>query len=384
MDPGPTTPLTRTALDAPGRVVRPPSELRIARGSGGEAGQPPAWRKPSSSGLVDGQQRLVRYLRFSVVDRCNLRCRYCMPAEGVPFAPRADLLTPDEMVRLTRIFVALGVESVRLTGGEPLLRRDIVELSRRIAAVPGIRDLAISTNATHLAPIAAELRAAGVHRLNISLDSLDPAVFADITRMDVLPRVLDGIEAARAAGFAPLKLNVVVLRGRNDTALVDLVRYAAPRGLVLRFIEYMPIGIDGYWSEDTWVPVDAMLARLREHLDVSELGGFAADGGLAGGGPARYADVCERDGTPLGRVGFIAALSRNFCSTCNRVRVTATGTLQECLAFPGTRSLRDMLRGGASDADIGEAIRTALAAKGPGHLFESGQFTYQSMSVTGG
>lgn len=334
--------------------------------------------------LVDGQARVVKYLRFSVIDRCNLRCRYCMPAEGVTFAPRETLLTFEEMERLTRIFVRLGVESIRLTGGEPLLRRGLSTLVAKLAAVDGIRDLALSTNGTHLAPVAAELRAAGLHRINVSIDSLDAANFADIARKDVLGRVLKGLKAARTAGFFPIKLNAVVLRDKNDHELGDLVRFAMDGGYVLRFIEYMPIGLDDYWSADSHVTIDEMMTRLRVDFDVSEMGDFAEDAGLAGGGPARYASVRERSTGREIRVGFIAALSRNFCSTCNRVRITAQGTLQECLAFPGQLSLRDLMREGATDDAIEVAIRAALAAKGPGHLFESGKFTYQSMSVTGG
>jgi cyclic pyranopterin phosphate synthase len=351
----------------------PVDDLRLARHSDSARGT-----------LVDGQGRLVRYLRLSVVDRCNLRCRYCMPAEGVPFAPRPQLLTIDEIERLTRVFVRLGVESVRLTGGEPLMRRDIVDIARRIRAVPGIRDIALSTNATHLAELASDLRMAGVNRVNISLDSLDAATFAEITRMDALPRVLGGIEAARRAGFDPVKLNVVVLRGRNDHELADLVRFAAAGGDVLRFIEYMPIGIDDWWSNDTFMSIDAMIEALGRDFEVAELGTSAADAGLAGGGPARYATLRDRRDGRVARVGFIAAMSRNFCSTCNRVRVTAQGVLQECLAFPGELSLRDRLRGGATDDALEATIRRALATKGPGHRFETGQFTYQSMSVTGG
>jgi len=361
---------SRTANDS---ELVPVEDLRLSRRG-----------RASAEPLVDGQARVVKYLRFSVVDRCNLRCRYCMPAEGVTFAPRDALLSYEEIERLTRVFVRLGVESVRLTGGEPLLRKGLTGLVARLAAVPGVRDLALSTNATHLAPIAAELRAAGLNRINVSIDSLDRATFADVARKDVLGRVLKGLEAAREAGFSPIKLNAVVLRDKNDHELGDLVRFALDGGYVLRFIEYMPIGLDDYWSAESHVTITEMMTRLRTDFDVSEMGDFAEDAGLAGGGPARYATVRERSTGREVRVGFIAALSRNFCSTCNRVRITAQGTLQECLAFPGQLSLRDLMRGGATDDALESAIRSSLAAKGPGHLFESGAFTYQSMSVTGG
>ncbi|MCC6623192.1 MAG: GTP 3',8-cyclase MoaA [Deltaproteobacteria bacterium] len=343
-------------------------------------------RRAAPLPLVDKQARRVEYLRLSVTDRCNFRCLYCMPEEGLQFSPRAEVLSYEEIVRLVGVFVSLGINRVRITGGEPLLRRDLVELVRAIAATPGVEDLALSTNGYALETMARPLADAGLSRVNVSIDSLDPERFAAITRTGELPRVLAGIEAARAAGMAPVKLNVVVLRGKNDDELTGLVRFAAERGHLVRFIEYMPIGVDGFWSDESFVPVDAMLARLARDFDIA--GGPERDPGVTGGGPARYAWLTPRHpevgGGPPVRVGFITALSDNFCAACNRVRLTATGRLQECLAYAGSLSLRDAMRAGASDAELADQIAGALGTKGPGHRFDHGQRTPQSMSITGG
>ncbi|MFO0750917.1 MAG: GTP 3',8-cyclase MoaA [Myxococcota bacterium] len=332
--------------------------------------------------LVDTHTRTVKYLRLSVTDRCNFRCLYCMPDEGLHFSPRAEVLDFDEIVRLVTVFVSLGISRVRLTGGEPLLRRDLVDLVARLAALPGVEDLALSTNAFQLAEVARPLKDAGLSRVNISLDTLDAQRFRDITRTGELDRVLAGIDAAQAAGFAPVKLNTVVLAGQNDDELPGLVRFAAARGLMLRFIEFMPVGVDGFWSDKSFVPVNAMIDRLRDDFEVRE--GPARDSTVVGGGPARYAWLTPKDGAPPVKVGFITALSDNFCAACNRVRVTATGRLQECLAYPGQLSLRDAMRQGASDDELRAHIETGLGTKSTGHRFDLGQQTFQSMSVTGG
>ena len=346
-----------------------------------------AVRPPRAAALVDGERRAVRYLRLSVTDRCNFRCRYCMPEEGVAFEPKGAVLDFDEMTRIVGAFAALGVNRVRLTGGEPLLRRDLPALVRRLAGVPGVEDLALSTNGFQLGDLARELRSSGLARVNISLDTLRPDRFRDITRTGELPRVLAGIETALRVGFAPVKLNAVILRGFNDDELGDLVRYAGERGALVRFIEYMPIGVDGFWSDHTFLSADEMMDRLGAEFDVAAPRGFAAEAGLVGGGPARYATLTPRGGGAPVEVGFVSALSHNFCSSCNRVRVTATGGLQECLAYPGSLSLRDALRAGASDEALTDLIAGALFAKGPGHAFaaaDGGTRTYQPMSVTGG
>lgn len=346
-----------------------------------------AFRPERPPALVDGERRAVKYLRVSVTDRCNFRCRYCMPEEGVAFAPRQAVLGFEEITRIVRAFTRLGITRVRLTGGEPLLRRDFVDLTRMIAAVPGVEDLALSTNGFLLPPIARELREAGLRRVNISLDSLDPARFRDLTRYGSVERVLEAVDAAKAAGFAPVKLNAVVIKGYNDDELPALVRYAQAKGALLRFIEYMPIGVDGFWSDRTFMSVDEMIAALERDFVVHPLRGFAHEAGIVGGGPARYGLLTPKSGGAPVEVGFITAVSHSFCSSCNRVRVTATGGLQECLAYPGQLSLRDIMRQGGSDDDVTAAIERALFLKGPGHQFEprdGGVRTCQTMSVTGG
>jgi len=356
-------------------------------------GQAPAGRL----GLFDGRAREVRYLRLSITDRCNLRCVYCMPARGGRFSAHEALLTFEEIERLVRVFVRLGVNRVRLTGGEPLVRRGVVDLVRRVASVPGIEDVAATTNGALLPALAEPLAAAGLDRVNVSLDSLRPERFQRLTRRGDLGRVLAGIEAARAAGLTPLKLNAVVVRGENDDELGDLVRFAAAHDAVLRFIEYMPLGSAApgaaeagdsasTWGPASFVPGAEMVEHLRRAFQVSEPLGGGAQAGLVGEGPAVYREV-RAPGLPPVRVGFIRAVSESFCSTCNRVRLSATGTLQECLAYPGRLSLRDALRAGASDAELEDVIRDALAAKGPGHRFgeaDGGGHGAVTMSGIGG
>ncbi|MSP91362.1 MAG: GTP 3',8-cyclase MoaA [Myxococcales bacterium] len=330
--------------------------------------------------LVDLQARRVEYLRVSVTDRCNYRCSYCMPAQGVPVVPRDELLAFDEIARLVRQFVALGVRKVRLTGGEPLLRRDLVRLVDQVARVPGIDDLAMTTNGHLLEGLAAPLRAAGLQRLNVSLDTLDAGRFAAVTRQGDLATVLRGLDAADAAGFEHTKLNAVVLRGLNDGDLGALAAFGARRGYLVRFIEYMPIGVDDHWGPATYLPA----AEMRERL--------ATDGWTLtpdpaathpGGGPARH---WVGNGPAGERValGFIAAVSEKFCRLCNRVRLSATGTLRECLSAHGTLSLRDRLRAGATDADLRAAILAALLGKVDAHRFDGNEPTHEAMSSIGG
>jgi len=341
--------------------------------------------KPTSrfEPLVDGERRSVRYLRLSVTDRCNFRCVYCMPEVGLPFVPRAEVLSFEEIERLTRIFVELGVTRVRLTGGEPLLRAGLPDLVHKLAAIPALSEIALSTNGFLLAPMASDLAAAGVDRVNISLDTLCPARFHTLARIDGLDRVLAGIDAALEVGMTPVKLNTVVIGGVNDDELAALVRFAASRGALIRFIEHMPIGVDGFWSDASFVPVTTMRARLAADyaFAAATTGPFDPDAG-----PARYSTLVPHDGShPPVDVGFITAVSDHFCATCNRVRVTATGTLQECLAFPGHLSLRDAVRRDAlDDRALATLVGDALSLKGPGHRFAEGQYTLQSMSITGG
>jgi cyclic pyranopterin phosphate synthase len=371
MDQGSLVSLARPGRKSPFPIVAKPTA---------PSANPPASPLVNFRPLTDGQQRSVRYLRVSVTDRCNFRCLYCMPEDGLAFVPRSDVLSFEEITRLVRNFAALGVNRVRLTGGEPLLRLDLPHLVAQLAAIPGVQDLSLSTNGFLLPEHAHALRAAGLTRVNISLDTLDAARFAAITRTGSLARVLGGLHAAKAAGLAPIKLNAVVLRDRNDDELPALVRFAARHGHVLRFIEHMPIGVDGFWSDASFVPIAEMKSRLAEAYDFDD-----ATTPTVGGGPARYLRLTPRDAShaPVD-VGFITAVSDHFCDTCNRVRLTATGTLQACLAFPGTLSLRDAMRAGASDDALTTLIADALAGKGEGHGFAAGQYTLQSMSITGG
>ena len=335
--------------------------------------------------LQDKQCRTVRYLRLSVTDRCNLRCQYCMP-EHVEFLPRRDLLSFEESEAIVGHFVSLGVNHVRITGGEPLARRGIVDLVRRVASVPGVEDLAMTTNAVLLERYARGLADAGLRRLNVSLDSVDPAVFHRVTRRGDLAQVLRGLDAAQDAGFALIKINAVLVRGVNDDHAGELLRFCRDRGFVLRFIEYMPIGADAFWSDKTFLSIDDVRRTLEaQGFRLEPLGG--GEKAPAGGGPARYWSAIHPDGGPPQRVGFIAAVSHNFCMACNRVRLTSDGRIRECLTHGSHLSLRDMLRAGASDEVMRDAIRNALYGKVDGHGFrpeDGGKRTVLPMSALGG
>lgn len=330
--------------------------------------------------LVDLQHRRVEYLRVSVTDRCNYRCTYCMPAAGVPVVGHDRLLSFEEIRTLVEQFVALGVRKVRLTGGEPLVRRGIVELVAMLAEVPGIQDLSMTTNGHLLAPLAAPLKAAGLSRLNISLDTLKEERFTQLTRQGKLGLVLDGIAAAQQAGFAHTKLNAVVLRGLNDAELGDLAVFAAERDLILRFIEYMPIGVDDFWGPETFLPVAAVRKALAIDWDLQP----DPEDATPGGGPAKRWKAQHRRRPELTvKLGLIAAVTEKFCELCNRVRLSPTGTLRECLSTAGALSLRDLLRAGATSEDIRAAIAEALAGKVDAHRFETA-VTPEAMSSIGG
>lgn len=308
--------------------------------------------------LRDGVGRTVDYLRLSVTDRCDLRCVYCM-AEDMRFLPRRQLLDLDELYRLARLFVGRGVKKIRLTGGEPLLRPGIVGLCERIAALPGLDELVLTSNGSQLLKLAAPLAAAGVRRLNISLDSLDPQRFRAITRNGNLQRVLDGIDAARQAGFAGIKLNSVVMKGRNADEVLDLVDYAIGRGLDISFIEEMPLGDVGRSRGESFCSSDEVRALIEQRhalLDCDE----------RSGGPARYLRLAAHPGT---RLGFISPHSQNFCASCNRLRITAEGRLLLCLGHAESLDLRELLRGQIDDRALHAAIDRALLQKAVGHDF---------------
>jgi len=349
------------------RLVDDPVPL-AARGTRGV----PGW-------LADQQGRKLRYLRLSVTDRCDLRCRYCMPPEGVPPSAKEDVLSFEEAVRLVRIFTELGVKTVRLTGGEPLVRKNVAHLVRSLRDEAGIQDLAMTSNATALRKHARALVKAGLGRLNVSLDSVDPEIFARMTRGGDVRRVIDGIEAALDAGVPEIKINAVVVRGFNDERVAELVEWAWARGITPRFIELMPLGEGAKLGPHAVVPVGEIKARLADLVRPDDPAQYRADRG-----PAGYLEA--KDGTGH-RVGFIGAVTDNFCHRCNRVRVTARGQIRACLASPEGFDLRAALRSPASDAGVQAAIEAALFGKRDGHAFFDPAVTRHhavNMSQTGG
>lgn len=312
--------------------------------------------------LTDSFGRRIEYLRLSVTDRCNYRCSYCRPrACGAERAGRGELLSFEETERLTRLFAENGVRKVRLTGGEPLVRRDLIALAARIAALPGIEDLSLSTNGQLLEPLARPLRAAGVQRVNVSLDSLDPATFACITGGGDLARVLRGIEAARDADMNPVKLNAVVLRGVNDHEIESLAEYALARGAQMRYIEIMPVGAAGRDSMRHYYPAADILARLAAHFGDDLVPVLSS----TGAGPAR----CYRAAGGRGSIGVVSAVSQHFCDSCNRVRLTARGELVLCLGGDNCISLREAMRRGTDDDVLKQLIYQEITRKPERHDF---------------
>lgn len=326
--------------------------------------------------LVDRFGRSVNYVRISVTDRCDFRCVYCMEPD-TRFVPRAQVLTLEEIELVARAFVELGVHKVRITGGEPLVRRNVVDLMARISPLPGLRELVVTTNGSQLPKLAVPLREAGVRRINISLDSLDPERFRRITRTGDLATVLAGIEAARAAGFERLKINAVILKNRNHDEVVPLVRFASERGMDLSFIEEMPLGViadhdraEAYYSSDQ---IKSDLDKAFTLIPTPE----------QTGGPSRYYRLVET-GT---RVGFISPHSHNFCEACNRVRVTAEGRLLLCLGQEHSVDLRAVLRRVPGDLDaLKTTIRGAMEIKPRGHDFRvaAQPLIFRHMNATGG
>jgi len=323
--------------------------------------------------LIDRFGRTIEYVRLSVTDRCDLRCFYCMPKGFRDFQEPDHWLTFDEIERVMGAFARLGVRRVRLTGGEPLVRKGLPDLARRLAALPGVEDLSLSTNCTRMARHATDLHAAGISRINVSLDSLRPERFRQITggRLD---KVMDGLMAASAAGFAPIKINMVVMGGVNDDEVGDMVEFCIEHGFTLRFIETMPMGDTGRSASDHYLDLREVRRRLERRFDL-------VPGVMPGGGPARYVQVA---GTDL-RIGFITPISQHFCETCNRVRLAADGTLYMCLGQEHNLALRPLLRGGADDAELEQAIRRAIDLKPERHEFREkpGQVV-RFMSMTGG
>lgn len=328
--------------------------------------------------LVDRFQRQITYLRLSVTDRCDLRCAYCMP-ERQTFLPRSEVLSLEELHRLALGFIARGVTKLRLTGGEPLVRRDMIELVQALGRKlgDGLEELTLTTNATRLAEFAEDIAAAGVRRINVSLDTLDRAGFARLARRDCLPQVLEGIAAARAAGLK-VKLNTVALKGVNEAEIPDLVAWAHGQAMDLTLIEVMPLGEVEQDRFDHYLPLGEVRAALERRFTLT-----ASEHRT--GGPARYVDLAETGG----RVGFITPLTGNFCEGCNRVRVTATGQLHPCLGGTEQVDLRAALRSDDPDAALSAALDTAMRIKPERHHFaidRPGQAPAlaRHMSATGG
>ncbi|MBW3509178.1 GTP 3',8-cyclase MoaA [Janthinobacterium sp. NKUCC06_STL] len=309
--------------------------------------------------LQDRFGRSIDYVRLSVTDRCDLRCSYCMPKGFRGFEEPKDWLTFDEIERLMGIFVRLGTRRVRLTGGEPLLRRNLPELARKLTALPGLQDLSLSTNATQLGKHAVALRAAGVDRINVSLDSLDRACMQQITGRDSLQPILDGLMAGKAAGFDPIKINMVAMRGINDGQIEAMAAFCIEQQFILRLIEAMPMGSTG--RNTSYMPLGPVRERLAARF------GLVPQAQELGGGPARY--MATADGRSS--IGFITPMSQHFCASCNRVRLSVDGTLYLCLGQEEKFALGPMLRGGATDAEIEAAIRAAIELKPQQHDFNT-------------
>ena len=325
--------------------------------------------------LTDNFGRVVRDLRVSVTDRCNFRCTYCMPAEGLVWQDRAELLTFEEITRVVGVFTArLGVEGVRLTGGEPTVRAHLPVLVRQLASLPVRPELAMTTNGASLRLMAEDLRAAGLDRINISCDSLRRERFAEITRRDAMPAVLDGIDAAQAAGFDPVKVNCVLMRGVNDDEIVDFARFGRERGVSIRFIEFMPLDAEDQWQRGSVVPSREVLERVAAEFPIEAVAH----------GPEPASRFRYTDGA--GEIGVIASVTEPFCASCDRVRVTADGQFRTCLFALDETDLRGVVRGGGSDDDLEAAIRTAVGHKWAGHQIGNVAFIRppRSMSQIGG
>ncbi len=315
----------------------------------------PAFERPQSGPLVDRYGRAHTYLRVSVTDRCNYRCTYCMPAEGLKWLPRTELMTYEELTRVVGAFVRLGVRRVRLTGGEPTVRQDLVTLVAHLAAIPGLDDLSMTSNGERLAGLAGPLARAGLRRVNISLDTLDPEQFRALTRTGDLRAVLAAIDAALKAGLTPVKINAVMARSVNEGQVVALARHFGPLAdrVQVRFIETMPFRD----AARVHLPAAEMRAMLAEHYTLEPLEA------PQGGGPARYWRLRESGLA----VGFISPITEHFCQACNRLRLMVDGHVRTCLSRDDTPSLRDLVRAGADDAAIEAALREMVWAKVAGH-----------------
>jgi len=330
---------------------------------------------PLDGPLVDSYGRVHDDLRLSVTDRCNFRCTYCMPDEEMVFRPRREILTFAEIVRIARVAGDLGVTSVRLTGGEPLVRKGIADLIAEIDAI-GFSDIAMTTNGTGFAALAERLAAAGLRRVNISCDSLRPERFAAIRRRGDLSTALSAMDAAEAAGLSPVKVNVVLLAGENDDEILDFARFARETGRVVRFIEFMPLDAAGHWQRGEVVSGDHVLAEIGRQFPLEPI---LDEDDSAPAARFRFADG-------KGEIGLVSSVTRPFCGTCNRLRLTADGAIRNCLFSDAELSVREVMRRGGSDEELALVLRRAVWAKLPGHGINDPGFLrpVRSMSMIGG
>ena len=324
--------------------------------------------------LIDPFGRRIEYVRLSVTDQCDLRCSYCLPKGFKDFQEPEEWLSFEEIERVMRAFGELGTRRIRLTGGEPLVRKDFVQLAARLAALPGIDDLSLSTNATRLEKLALPLKQAGISRINVSLDTLRAEKYRDITGGGKLDKTLNGLMAAKQAGFQPIKINMVLMQGVNDNEVEDMIEFCIEHDFTLRFIETMPMGDTGRNASQQYVNLLDIQLRLAERYEL-------IDTVMHGAGPARYVQIA---GTEL-RIGFITPLSQHFCETCNRVRLSAAGTLYMCLGQDHHYELRPLLRAGIDDEELKQHIIQAIGLKPERHEFREkpGQVV-RFMSMTGG
>ena len=326
--------------------------------------------------LVDGFGRVATDLRISVTDRCNFRCRYCMPPEGLPWMPKDELLTYEEIARVARVLVGLGITSIKITGGEPLVRRDLYKLVAQLRDINADLDISLTTNGYLLAEFAETLAGAGLDRVTVSCDSLLRHRFKEITLRDALSQVLGGLEVAADAGLTPVKVNAVIMRDVNEDEVLAFARLARATGYAIRFIEYMPLDAQSAWTQEKVVSGRSILARIGDVFALNPRTAY---------GPEPSTDYTFADGAP-GSVGIIASVTEPFCSTCNRLRLTADGQLRACLFALEETDLRGPLRSGASDAELESMARACVAGKWAGHRIGRGDFVApaRSMSMIGG
>ncbi|HEY6392304.1 MAG TPA: GTP 3',8-cyclase MoaA [Bryobacteraceae bacterium] len=317
------------------------------------------------SPLIDTFDRIHDNLRISVTDRCNIRCFYCMPEDDVKYMPREEILSFEEIERFARVAVSLGVTKLRITGGEPLVRKDLPVLIRKLAGIPGVQDIALTTNGVLLARHAEALYGAGLRRLNVHLDTLDRERFLRITRRDDLDKVLDGLAVALRLGFGPIKINAVAVKNLLEPDLVPLARFGREHGIEIRFIEFMPLDSQGIWARNSVLTADEMIETLSR--EIAPLVEIPDRDPRAPATEYRFADG-------IGRVGFIASVSRPFCLNCNRIRLTSDGKLRYCLFAIEETDVKTLLRNGAPDEEIAATIRATVYKKWIGHEINSSQF----------